>query len=321
MQKNLQSLDDRVFIGYSGGKDSTALVAWALAHFPKTRIELWHQEVDGRSEPFMDWPCTPAYVRAVAAHLDLPVRFQWKVGGFEGEMTRRNRLTNPIRFERADGTEAEVGGKRGKAATREKFPQVSADLSVRWCSAYLKIHCAERALNNDPAYKTGRYLFLTGERREESSARARYAGTVLHSCHNEKRLVHQHRPILDWPEADVWDAHRELGVAPHVAYRLGYSRLSCQQCIFQDRDQAATNRKIAPVAFSKVAGYETRWGFTIKRNVSLSALADSGTPYPESDDAALVALALSTTYHEPVGRPASDWKLPAGAFKRGGGPS
>ena len=34
-----------------------------------------------------------------------------------------------------------------------KFPQVSADLSVRWCSAYLKIDVMARVLANDPAYQ------------------------------------------------------------------------------------------------------------------------------------------------------------------------
>ena len=89
---------DRCVISYSGGKDSTALVAWALGYFDRSRIELWHQDVDADA-PLMDWPCTPAYVRAVACALGLNVRFQWKVGGFEGEMTRREKFTNPVGLE------------------------------------------------------------------------------------------------------------------------------------------------------------------------------------------------------------------------------
>ena len=311
---------DRVFVSYSGGKDSTGLVGWARDRFPRERIELWHQDVDG-GNPLMDWPCTRGYVRAVAAALGLAVRFQWKVGGFEGEMTRRDRLTNPIRFERADGTVAEVGGTRGKPATRERFPQVSADLKVRWCSPYLKIHCGERALNNDPAYATGKYLFLTGERREESAARSRYAGTMLHSCHNGVRLVHHHRPLLDLPEADVWAVHRALGILPHPAYRLGYPRLSCQMCVFMDKDQAATNRAISPDAFARLCDYEARWGVTVKRDRNLTRLADAGTPYPQVADTALVALALDHDYREAVTVDPAHWRTPAGAFKRGGGPT
>lgn len=312
---------DRCIVSYSGGKDSTALVAWALDRFPRERIELWHQDVDADA-PLMDWPCTRGYVTAVARALGLKIRFQWKEGGFEGEMTRRERFTNPVRFELPDGTIGQAGGKTGKRATREKFPQVSADLSVRWCSAYLKIDVAAIAMRNDPEMDRGRFLFLTGERREESTARSRYAQTELHRCHNERgRTVHQHRAIIDQPEARVWDAHRELGILPHPAYRLGYPRLSCQHCIFQDADQCATNRKISPTAFARLREYEARWGVTIKRGRTLDQLADAGTPYAQADDTALVAVALNCNYTEGVTVAPGDWTIPAGAFKRGGGPT
>lgn len=309
---------DRCIVSYSGGKDSTALVAWALERFPRERIELWHQDVDGEA-PLMDWPCTRGYVRAVAAALDLRVRFQWRIDGFLGEMTRKNRKTNPVRFELADGTIAQAGGTRGKDATRELFPQVSADLSVRWCSPYLKIDVAALAMNNDPDFRSGRFLFLTGERREESAARSRYAQTELHRCNSGRRLVHQHRAIIDQPESEVWEAMRSLRVIPHPCYRIGYPRLSCQHCIFQDPNQAATNRKISPAEFARLGAFERQWGKTIKRGVSLDQLADKGTPYPRSDDAELVKLALSHDYRESV--LTDHWEMPDGAFKRGGGPT
>jgi 3'-phosphoadenosine 5'-phosphosulfate sulfotransferase (PAPS reductase)/FAD synthetase len=61
------------------------------------------------------------------------------------------------------------------------FPQVSADLSVRWCSAYLKIDVAALSISNDPWFKGSRkVLYLSGERRQESSARSRYAEMEQH---------------------------------------------------------------------------------------------------------------------------------------------
>lgn len=309
---------DRCIVSYSGGKDSTALVYWALERFPKSKIELWHQDVDGGS-PLMDWPVTPAYVRAVAAALGVRIRFQWKVGGFEREMLRENALTAPTQFELEDGSIGEAGGTTGKPSTRLKFPQVSADLSVRYCSPYLKIDVAAKAINNDPALATAKLLFLTGERREESSARSRYAQTELHRCHNQKRTVHQHRPVIDWAERSVWEAHESLGLVPHPAYRIGYGRLSCQHCIFQDANQAATNRLISPAAFAKLVQYEQRFGVTVKRNQTLTALADSGTPYVGSGCSSLVGLALDTHYTESV--LCDQWELPSGAYKRSGGPN
>lgn len=51
--------------------------------------------------------------------------------------------------------------------------------------------------------------------------------------------------------------------------------------------------------------------------------ADRGTPYPACEDPALVRLAMSEDYPDdkvlvPKGE---EWVVPAGAFRRGGGPS
>src|SRR5436305_1982202 len=98
---------------------------------PRERIQLWHQAVDGDGEPFMDWPCTEGYVRAVGQALGIRVLFQWRLGGFLGEMRKLNARTRPVRFERQDGTVGTAGGVKSKVGTRLRFPQVSGDLRVR----------------------------------------------------------------------------------------------------------------------------------------------------------------------------------------------
>jgi len=91
----------------------------------------------------MDWPCTTAYCQAVARALDVPLYLSWREGGFLREMLRDGTPTAPICFQTPDGTMQRAGG-AGQPGTRLRFPQVSADLSQRWCSAYLKIDCATR---------------------------------------------------------------------------------------------------------------------------------------------------------------------------------
>ena len=44
--------------------------------------------------------------------------------------------------------------------------------SVRWCSAYLKIDVGAAALRGQARFEGKRTLFVTGERAEESAARA-----------------------------------------------------------------------------------------------------------------------------------------------------
>lgn len=137
----------KIIIAFSGGKDSLACLLHLLdMGVERDRLELLHQNVDGSGGNFMDWICTPAYCKAIARAFDIPIYFSWKEGGFEREMLRDNQPTAPTWFETPEGLMS--AGGNGKPNTRLKFPQVSADLSVRWCSAYLKIDVASIALRH-----------------------------------------------------------------------------------------------------------------------------------------------------------------------------
>ncbi len=315
---------DLVIVSLSGGKDSVACLL-AMLDMGVYRLQAWHQHIDGLenegAEGLMDWPCTSDYCRKLCAALGVRLLFQWRVGGFEREMNRENALTAPVRFERQDGTIGEAGGKRGKRSTRKKFPQVSANLSVRWCSPYLKIDVMSIALSNDPALRGKRILIITGERRQESSARAKYAERELHRTNSGKRTTHQWRAIIDWTEAEVWAKLAEHNINPHVAYHLGWGRLSCSACIFGLADQWASVRDLFPSQFNRIAAYETQFGCTINRKYSVVEQADKGTPYPQLADNRLVGQARSMPYTEPILLPEGTWTMPAGAFQHCGGPS
>jgi 3'-phosphoadenosine 5'-phosphosulfate sulfotransferase (PAPS reductase)/FAD synthetase len=313
---------------FSGGKDSLALaLALHKQGIPAERIQLWHQLVDGGmgvDEPFMDWPCTESYCRAVAHALGMPIFFQWRHGGFERELLKENSVLAPVSFERQDGTIGTAGGTRGKVSTRRKFPQVSSDLSKRWCSPALKIDVAATAISNEPLFKEGRrILFLTGERRQESAARSRYAEMERHRCHTRSRHVDHWRMILDWDERQVWEIMREFRVMPHPAYRLGWARVSCLACIFGLADQWASVRQIAPDVFQSIADYEIAFKHTIHHRRSVVELADAGTPYPGCFDECLVELAISRDYPQKLALVPDDqvWMLPAGAYKHCCGPT
>jgi hypothetical protein len=290
---------------------------------PRERIELWHMLVDGREnkQPFMDWPVTEAYCHAVAQHFELPLRFAWKQGGFLREMLRDQQPTAPIHFELPDGTTATTGG-RGPAGTRLKFPQVSADLSVRWCSAYLKVDVCRAAVCGQKRFKGKRTVIVTGERGEESSNRARYA---MHEPDRSdrragklQRHVDHWRPVRDWTEQQVWDIMQRWQVRPHPAYQLGWSRVSCATCIFGNAQQWASAAQVLPGQVQAVALHEAASGLTIKRKSSVPDLVAAGTPYPDMDPE-LVAIARGAVY--PLTIRMDPWHLPRGAFGDGCGPS
>lgn len=315
---------DTIIVAFSGGKDSLALVLLLLElGVPKGKIELAHHDVDGDAGTFMDWPITPAYCRAVAAHLGLPIYFSWKEGGFEREMLRCDEPTAPIRFENPDGTIATSGG-NGPNGTRQQFPQVSANLSVRWCSAYLKIDVLAAVIRNSGRFQRSRTLVLTGERAEESPARAKYQTFEPHRSDlrdgaRNWRVVDAWRPIHKWSEQQVWAIIERWGIVPHPGYSLGWARLSCRDCIFFSSNQAATSRAVFPASFARVRDRETQSGKTIKRKLTMDQTADRGTPYPAAlANPDFVALADSTEWTVPI--VTNDWRLPAGAFAENAGP-
>jgi 3'-phosphoadenosine 5'-phosphosulfate sulfotransferase (PAPS reductase)/FAD synthetase len=313
---------DHVVVAFSGGKDSSAAFLHLLeCNVPKSRIELWHHDIDGREgSHLMDWPSTPAYCAAFARAFDVPLYFSWRSGGFEREMLRDRTSTAPVHWENPGGSLGQAGGK-GPPGTRLKFPQVSSNLSVRWCSAYLKIDVAVIALRNQPRFREKKTLFISGERAEESPCRARYKEFEADRTHSNKRTVHRWRPIHSWREQQVWEIIRGHRVNPHPAYRLGWTRLSCRACIFGLPNQWASLRAMDPVGFSVLSEYERRFGVTIRRNKSIEEMATNGKPFVGCENHQLVEEAMSPNWNHPIILPEGSWQLPPGAFTGNGGPT
>lgn len=314
---------DKYIVAFSGGKDSIACFLHLLeSGVPKEKIELWHHDIDGHGEVFMDWEVTPAYCRAFAAHFGVPIYFSWKQGGFKREMLRENQLTAPTSFENENKEVITVGGDRGKKSTRLKFPQVSPDLTVRWCSAYLKIDVCAIAIRNQKRFEHLKTCVISGERAEESAARSKYAQLEPDRSDNRtgklNRYVDRIRPIKNWLEKEVWAIMERWKVRAHPAYYLGWSRVSCKFCIFGNANQFASANYISPQQGGEIMNLEEGFGCTIKRKQTLRSLIASGTPYhtitPE-----LVEIATSFTYKLSIVM--EDWVLPAGAYGEGCGPS
>jgi 3'-phosphoadenosine 5'-phosphosulfate sulfotransferase (PAPS reductase)/FAD synthetase len=163
---------DLIVVLFSGGKDSTAAYLKLLEMgVPKSKIELWHHDVDGgHPTRRMDWPVTQAYVRAFAAAEGVKLRVSCRVNGFFGELYRVG-ASHPIEYE--DNGEIKICRLSPKQIDSErlrneiletlpptdqetlkgygqrlKFPAKSGDLGRRWCSAYLKIDVATAVIRN-----------------------------------------------------------------------------------------------------------------------------------------------------------------------------
>lgn len=317
---------DKYIVSFSGGKDSTACLLFLLDNgVPKEKIELWHQEIDGRGRTLFDWEVTPDYCRKIGEAFGVPVYFQWKDGGFEREMLREESLTAPIFYELPDHTICKTGGEKGKPSTRRKFPQPSPDLRTRWCSAYLKIDVCATALRHDERFRHIKTLVLSGERGEESKQRSKYA--ILEpdkaDLRNGRvpRYIDRFRPIRDWKEQQVWDLLEKYRVRPHPCYFMGFGRCSCKFCIFGNCHQFASAACVSHRQADTLIQFERDFGYTMKRDTDLTTLIKKGVPY-ETITEELKFLATSYEYQSSVLVPENEtWKLPVGAFRKCGGPT
>lgn len=317
---------DHVIIGYSGGKDSQACTSWALQHFPKHKIELWHHDVDGAKGEnafgvYFDWEVTRRYCEATAKAYDLPLQFSWREGGLGAEMFKEDKRTNDILFQdpKADIVRLETTT-RAKIGTRRKFPAITADLKTRWCSGCAKISVGSRVLNSlerfkaEPGQKPPVILFLTGERREESTSRSKYT-PIAENKPTRYRHVIKYRPVLDWSEAEVWQTIEESKITPHPAYYLGYGRCSCQTCIFGTPDHWATVQDLSPEKIDRIEEVEIEFGFTLNHKKTIREMVAKGQSFVPSD--------IPREYIDRVLRGEFDdsqavsenWVLPCGAFK------
>ena len=324
---------DHIIVAFSGGKDSTACFLHLLdSGVDNSKIELWHHLIDGApgSEPFMDWPITEDYCREFAKEFEVPIYFSWRDGGFLKEMLRDGDSTGKVFWENPDGTVESSGG-NGPKGTRRKFPQVSADLRVRWCSAYLKIDVMSAAINNQERFKGKKTLVVTGERALESKSRSKYQVFEDHRCNGKIRTVHHWRPILYWDEVDVWRIIEEHDVLVHPAYQFGWSRLSCITCIFGNADQWASAANLYPDMVQKIADYEEEFGITIKRNKSVKDLVREGEVYNSPllghgfdvgipDSEIVSEIEVENIRNSKTASP-DQWKLPIGAYGASDGPS
>ena len=126
-----------------------------------------------------------------------------------------------------------------------------------------------------------------------------------------RRHVDHWRPVHGWLEGEVWEIIERHRINPHPCYKLGWSRCSCQACIFGSPDQWATLKAIDPGKFDQVAKYEHEFDVTIRRNETVVQAAEKGTAYKIADESQ-ISVATSRGYNEPV--VLDDWELPAGAF-------
>lgn len=303
-----------VLVGFSGGKDSIAMVLMLIkAGVPKHRIILHHHDVDGDAEDLFDWKCTKSYCKAFAKALGLKLLFSYRKGGIVREIYRNNEAREDVYYQREeDGEFYCIPSDKKRLNTRLKFPAVAADLMTRWCSATVKIEVFRSAAGNNPDYKVPEIFILTGERREESTNRAKYKEIEVHQLTRKSRIATTWRPVIDWTEQQVWDIMREFGIVPHPCYFLGWSRCSCQTCIFNSPAIWASVNKISPHKTHRIYEMEQELDFNLYHKQSIIEKFLNAKPNKQMDPFWIEQ--ATNEFTTPILVDPSLWQLPSGAF-------
>lgn len=304
-----------VLIAFSGGKDSVAMALYLHQELkiPKERIELWHHEVDGRGEALFDWPCTKSYCLAFVKAFGFKLLFSYREGGIVREIFRKNETMQDVYFQdKADGEFllAESQKKDRFFNTRLKFPAVSADLRTRWCSSTVKIEVMAKAINHQQRFKESELLICTGERRAESVARSKYQEIEPYKSFTKTRRAILWRPLIDWTDKEVWAILEKYKVQPHPAYELGWSRCSCQTCIFNSENTWASLKEISQEKIDRIGEIEEEIGFTLYPDTTIEEKASAGTSFIEDQDRYWIKQATGE-FTAPI--ITNHWKVPKGA--------
>ncbi|MBL8659772.1 MAG: phosphoadenosine phosphosulfate reductase family protein [Rhodospirillales bacterium] len=259
-------------VSVSGGKDSTALLAFAvvseapdlLAVFADTGHE--HPETYDYVAYLSDWLVDQGHspIRTVRAD-------------FSGKIARRRAYLERIAAGEAENQrgavrytpEAAARAAEAMVATgipfldlcvlKGRFP--SAD--VRFCTSELKvIPIYEQAIL--PALEeTGYVESWQGVRADESRARASMAPVV-----DLGGGVFVVRPILRWRVEDVFEAHSAVGLAPNPLYLGGVSRVGCMPCIMARKDELLAIARRWPEEIDRVEAWEERVKRASKRQAA-----------------------------------------------------
>lgn len=227
-----------VIVSYSNGIDSTGALYWALKHFPKEMIYLLYCDTG------CEYPENITLFYKTAKFLNIKPVLLSDPRGFLGLLLHE----------------------------RMKFP----DMKHRWCTSYLKTAVTDKWIRQHRVQLGSKCLFLSGERRDESTGREKlpeleYHSTTLKTKRIGNFVCHWYRPCLDYPKGKMFEQGRELHLQPHPCYEY-IGRCSCMFCMFMPDRHAMENIKRYPEIAAKYVRAEMQLKHTWKKAKSLQSL-------------------------------------------------
>jgi 3'-phosphoadenosine 5'-phosphosulfate sulfotransferase (PAPS reductase)/FAD synthetase len=209
-------------ICFSGGKDSTALVLWALEHLGEPGREF----ITVFCDTGWEHPITYAYIEEInrtvlngtLIAIKNPKFFPTRPAPLKARASARDRWRFAFVMERF----AELMARAG-------FVQLSiwkhrvASPKARFCTEHLKVKPMIEFLKGIDDHIT----VYQGIRADESASRA----AMLPRQWSDDYDAWIERPLLHWPAARCFETMAEHGVKPNPLYLMGCGRVGCFPCV------------------------------------------------------------------------------------------
>jgi 3'-phosphoadenosine 5'-phosphosulfate sulfotransferase (PAPS reductase)/FAD synthetase len=257
----------------SGGKDSTATLAMAIATEGAENVEGAFADTGNEHEAVYD------YVRyleqATGIHIQWLKRdftdWWWSKRKFIAEKWPLPHKGWPSGVPQVVVDRALAVFDKGPTGNpyldlciiKGRFPSRRA----QFCTQYLKTEpLTEYAM--DLIELHGAVWSWQGIRLDEShSRRSKLQGTG--ACVKSFEVVGGglfiNRPILRWTAADVFEAHRMVGLKPNPLYSMGANRVGCMPCINAGKDEVLNISKRFPQHIDRIEEWELVCGGASKR--------------------------------------------------------
>lgn len=223
-----------LIINFSGGKDSSAMLAYLCEKYPDTTKHVVMADTGWEHDGAEEWS------RELVSLFGLPLHVVRNPNKDFFSMIRH----------------------------RKKFPSPGQ----RQCTSDLKrgpIQTWIRQNIKDPVV-----INCMGLRAEESPARAKKQKLSRDkNMTNGKRTVWNWLPIQDWSEVKVRQYLKEKGIPLHPVYEY-LNRFSCQICIYMTKKDLTAVKKHNPIAFQRIVDLEREIGFTMQPDCSISATVE-----------------------------------------------
>lgn len=211
-------------INFSGGKDSTAMLAWLCETYPNAKKHVVFADTG------WEHPGTENWCRQLVARFNLELHVV------------RSQTKNFLSMSEARGM----------------FP----GMNERQCTSDLKRDPIVKWIRNN--VKDRLVINCSGIRSQESSKRKNIAKLKRNKREtNSKRTIWDWCPIKEWSEDQVlaYLAERELPLHPVYQY---LRRFSCRLCIFMTLEDLRQVQKHDPEAIQIIHNLEQKIGFSFK---------------------------------------------------------